>query len=748
MSKQGINHACISAHGARPHFYKDEDVVNLRKILSATPVYAEKIKESGLVISDLMYTYHPPVDIAPIPKELQVSKADSYGFYRLGLLEAFIRPHLNNVKSCHKYIINNDRAKAPGGNLNYLANPFWGTYGIYDGSGKMAVVAEDNSIEGVNLEDYIKDTRNLLATVNVAIGYDPRTGLPTAYFSRVYGVNKDTKVSDNPYVLRLLDYFRYTLGYAVYVATEWVGTVRGKDSQPYKFTDSGGREFITPVTPALIHAKLGVNACQVKRYRDIQDQHAYLYDGKMYLQERLSSVAYASTRNSVESIKSNLLDVGKSTHYGEEVLESGTRTKICYKLLYDKPEPCSHCGGYSDAVHSLMGGDYEPISLCERCVTKYLTVEADHPVTGDVVTLYVTKDRVTFLVTEQGYTETRLDYELEDGYTLATEEMCYQMGAPVLINSLRKYKKIAFHKDAFIKGILYSADGGYKVTTKEILATKRTSLSNEYNVVTANSMVWYALCKYAILGETKLTADEFNNRSNYGFNRDVSYLIKNRGGAIPSATDTSNISLYCFEYGHRMAFPTLTLADNVEINGLEGYNVTITVTFSTTTARQLDFVATVSKGEHTTTIKWVDNLASSDKITSVYSHSDIVMMVTTICNCFNLSKVVSIDAGVPRNYAASSDTRFFRSRDAVIARSTAFKVVKKPLTEGEVEDIQAITNIVATREEQISKLSAFDEAVMLEYIKPVKRKPSATKIVDMGAEQDFNWGTVVLEEQV
>jgi hypothetical protein len=699
MTKQGINQACITAHGARPHFYKDEDVVTLRKILTATPEYAEKIKESGLHISDLMYTYHPPVDVAPVPKELQVSKADSYGFYRLGLVEAFVRPHLNNVKSCHKYIIRNERAKAPGGNLNYLANPFWATYGIYDGSGKMAVVAEDNSIEGVNLEDYVKETRNLLATVNVAIGYDPRTSMPTAYFSRVYGVNKDTKISDNPYILRLLDYFRYTLGYAVYVATEWVGTVRGKDLSPYNFNDTNPRDFVTPVAEALIHARLGLNACQVKRYRDIQDQQGYLYDNKLYLHERLSAVAYATTRNSADLGRTSLFDVGKSMSYSEEILESGTRTKISYKLLYDKPEPCECCGGYFDTIHKLLGAGFEPITLCEKCVPKYATVEEFNEKTGDRCTMYVDKSRVTMVIDEGGFQNSRLDYEVDDAnYTLLTEDLAIKMGIANLTNMMRKFRRVVFHKDAYVKSCLYTSDGHYRVKTQEVMTTRRTVLAHTYSTVSPHQLLWYGLCKYFILNETTVTAEEFTNSEKYGVHLDVCYEIKNRGGMLSSISNLHDVKAFCVEYGHRMKIPEITLADKVILDILPSYTTTIKVKYSETVAKTIDIVCTLEKDGEEITIRWSDTIVTNDKLNSVYTKNDIIAVLRVICNAHVLTKIKSVDAGNIRTYSGSTDARFFRNSDNIQDRVGSFTVVTKDGAETKGVAVKKTQDLTTGRE--------------------------------------------------
>jgi hypothetical protein len=505
-TRKKIAEYTLENYGLRPHFYSDEDRTKLQTVLNATDVYSKLVEESGLVISEPVYTMHPTLDVPPVPREYRVRKADSYGFFRLGMFDAFIRPHLNNVKSCHKFIVNNERAKAPGGNLNYIANPFWATYAIYDDSQKLATVADDNSIEGIDIGGMLGGLRNILATVNVAIGYDRNTHSMVAYFSRVYGVAKDVKVQDNPYIIRLLEYFRYTLGCTVAVSTDWVVTVRDNDLNPLKVSNSNVMLFNTPYAKALITTRLGATLAQVRRYKDIAHQIAYNDKENLYVKEEQTCLRVFTPPNGNVNPSKFRLDMNGVIKLEDHVVNDMVPNSKMYKLLYPKPLPCEECGDYSDKINEVPLQDRNA-GICQSClVSKYVTVQLNE---GRQV--YAQKRDVGLVLYPQGYTMYELlsviNADLENYVSTTNKELA----------GVKLPKNVTYvHKTAMIIETQYHADNEYK-----LVKSKGLGAINQDYAVYANTAT-YAYMKLFVMGE-ELTDDEIANPTAYAFNSRYTY---------------------------------------------------------------------------------------------------------------------------------------------------------------------------------------------------------------------------------
>jgi hypothetical protein len=147
--------------GLKAQFYTPADIALLQDIFGAYDLKDLKYNP------DTLHSYHPAIDVKPLDKNSGFRPCDSYGFMRLGLAQNFLRPHLKNVISCHRFNAPAE-VRAPFGNLSYLANPWWATYAFYK--------QEDSQTEfyyptiGVKLDKL--GLPNLIATVNVMLGYD------------------------------------------------------------------------------------------------------------------------------------------------------------------------------------------------------------------------------------------------------------------------------------------------------------------------------------------------------------------------------------------------------------------------------------------------------------------------------------------------------------------------------------------------------------------------------------------------
>ena len=357
-----INKLCSDLYRLKPSFYGATEVEKLKEILYANDNYLSYYEKLDLHIDKSLYTFHPKVNIQPIEKSLRTRPSDSYGFYRLGLIENFIRPHLANVNSCHKYFDYHDtRAKAPGGNLNYLANPFWATYGIYSEPNKKTKLADDNAIDNLDILSYLPNTPNLLATVNVLLGKSSSDNTPVALVSRIYGVNKKSEVPDYPYAQRLVEYLAYVLGYNVMIERNWLSTFRNESGYVVSHKNLAIDTMYSPKIESLIYASYKDNADEflpIYRYPDINNPKYKYIDKKLYTNEVHDGLYYIRLNNS--NFKKSKI-AGSSLQYDTEV--------NFVKLLHPLPF-MANCGHYvnNDTVRYVDDfHDGNNISCCRNC---------------------------------------------------------------------------------------------------------------------------------------------------------------------------------------------------------------------------------------------------------------------------------------------------------------------------------------------------------------------------------------------
>jgi hypothetical protein len=359
-----INKLCNDLYRLKPSFYGATEVERLKEILYANDNYLSYYEKLDLHIDKSLYTFHPKVNIQPIEKSLRTRPSDSYGFYRLGLIENFLRPHLANVNSCHKYFDYRDsRAKAPGGNLNYLANPFWATYGIYSEPHKKTKLAEDNAIDNLDILSYLPNTPNLLATVNVLFGKSSCDNRPVALVSRIYGVNKKSEVPDYPYAQRLVEYLAYVLGYNVMIERNWLSTFRNESGHVISHKNLAIDTMYSPKIESLIYANYKDSTDKflpIYRYPDINNPKYKYIDKKLYTNEVHEGLYYIRLNN--DNFKQSKI-TGSCLQYSTEV--------DFVKLLNPLPF-IANCGHYvnNDTVRYVDDfHDGNNITCCRNCLS-------------------------------------------------------------------------------------------------------------------------------------------------------------------------------------------------------------------------------------------------------------------------------------------------------------------------------------------------------------------------------------------
>lgn len=310
-------------YGHKPYFYSDSDACRdlLRSIL-------------GVHVGHKLYTYHAPVDLQPMPNELRDMLRDTYGLSvngmdygirRFDALEFALRPHMQNVYSCHRF---GSGYNAPGGNANYLANASWACY--YQYNPNVPVTSLDCA--------RLTHVHELpipcpMASVNVCRGFV--NGTPSVLFSRVYGD------SSLPWV-RLISHF-VNQGFNVYS----VGSIA---CNGHRRDASSSYTFYSIPTEIQV-----MTDCDnlIERYQDIDDARAVTIDGKVRIFERHSCSLIAVTSN-----------VKQTRCIAENEFLGKARTK---------PTESQPLWGYLTSLYSksfVMAqtlGLHDPDSTCDNC---------------------------------------------------------------------------------------------------------------------------------------------------------------------------------------------------------------------------------------------------------------------------------------------------------------------------------------------------------------------------------------------
>lgn len=202
------------------YFYKKSDIIVGKTVLD---IYINQWEYDGgthrrntkLEFNSKLFTYHAPITQTP-------GDGNTYGFFRMNFTQTLLRAQTCNVMSCHRL----DGTHYPGGQLAYLANPYWATYAMYGTSGKSAKIIHQYVDDCYELNDsvanlvkqklYKKVTQmpNVLASTNVCIGYIKsnitEVCVPAVFISRIYGDSEYTR----RFTEMLTEYFE-SLGYVV-----------------------------------------------------------------------------------------------------------------------------------------------------------------------------------------------------------------------------------------------------------------------------------------------------------------------------------------------------------------------------------------------------------------------------------------------------------------------------------------------------------------------------------------------------
>lgn len=372
-TRQSAAEYAINTFGVKPSFYRPEDIALLERIL-----LEYGISEGPLGVKynpNTLHTYHPGINVPPLPDSQAFRQADRFGFMRLNASQTFCRPHLQNVKSCHRF---NDppAVRAPFGNINYISNPAWATYGMYKKTASKAEFAYPTRITVDELE-----LPNLVATVNVMLGYDEH-GIASALFSRVYGVlNYDTgngkALLGEPTIVRLVEYFQYRLGLRVYSSLEWLGTHHdlfgrqlGKKSSP-----PNRHLFVSPHMPVQITGEDPQDATRqtiIYRYPDISKALTRYDDGAVFASEKhVVSALFSNKHISPCAIMTGSV-------YGSYLELTNYVPTLGFRPGRDQIMCCVKCAATSETgkVQVVHYQDYGP--LCANCASQYMVYSSSH----------------------------------------------------------------------------------------------------------------------------------------------------------------------------------------------------------------------------------------------------------------------------------------------------------------------------------------------------------------------------------
>lgn len=395
--RKDISKAVENLLGVRPTFYGAKELQALEIIRDKVDSYDNR----KLVYSpNSLYSLHEFVFVDPVPMSAQVRRQDTYGFMRLNAYETALRPHFNNVLSCHRF---EDHLKAPGGNLSYMAHPAWATYGLFKSSSSKLGVAYDFD-EFHDGCDWFTNTPNLLSTVNVCFGYtvdkDGKRKLPTVMFTRVYGERL------SPGITRLLDYFYYVRGYNIVVHNKWTNCYPDRFERHAQYEDEDVT-FTTTALPPQFMIQDGVkDKVLVHRYPDIADMlMAKAPDGDVYIRERqackrLIEYPLATTKG---------LRGPRCTDAGVELPEDTVAITVnTEKLMGSRLMTCPLCGCRDDA-DSIE--HYDGFGLaCRECMNGKI-------VFCDMLDRYILKESAV-RVRIGGYSQWLPAEDVDDTYAL------------------------------------------------------------------------------------------------------------------------------------------------------------------------------------------------------------------------------------------------------------------------------------------------------------------------------------------
>lgn len=280
--------------GYAPHFYSEDSVYRFERALTSFGITADHMQTKLDYIPETLYTIVPPINIKPV--EIPTSPSDEYGVVRLDLHQFLLRPNFANVLSCHALSKYNDMF--PAGNLGYIYNPAWASFGVYKVADSKTYISDDSdySVCGYIDSELIGELPNILATVNVCFGYD-NEGRRAVMFSKYYGEYLHAKLG----FVRLIRYF-YMKGFVVHVAygvdynavriaANVVRVPMGFHSMPIKPQLSCGTYTYADVA----------RICLPKRYDDIGDAY---YAGKYVMSgEPAEYITVIETHDTIEALR-------------------------------------------------------------------------------------------------------------------------------------------------------------------------------------------------------------------------------------------------------------------------------------------------------------------------------------------------------------------------------------------------------------------------------------------------------------
>lgn len=371
MSRKDIAINARNKFGLAPNFYNAGDIEDLAGIIETSNGRGARPLQ---YVGDELFTFHPPLDLPPIPINSAVRAADQYGVRRLDLSLSLIRPHIANVLSCHRF---EDFLKAPGGNLNYAANPWWATYIMYTATN----VTEDNcAYVEYDIHPFMEGIPGLptiLASVNVCFAVN-KNGTPSAVFSRVYGDQAQIGF------IRLMEHFAFQYGLKIYVTDKWKHNYSNMNSGPL-VTDGESESLISiPIEPQITMANRGIGDTEttlVYRYPDLPPVWSINVEGKDHIYELFSAIP---VKLNVGARRSNMFST--SAELQAAVSKAGSKGRVSTeKYMGPKLATCHGCGELGDSgddardVEIYTGRDdlgyvrARTVCMCYRCTdNKYV----------------------------------------------------------------------------------------------------------------------------------------------------------------------------------------------------------------------------------------------------------------------------------------------------------------------------------------------------------------------------------------
>lgn len=267
--------------GLTPYFYDSNDVEAVKRVICAGNL---KVK----IADETMHTFWPKADYTPLPKDQCIEDVDAFGFQRFNAMQVIARPSMPNVRSCHALISNS--CHNPGGNFNYLANPFWTTFGIYKEGAQMPV----NHVTeycGFVSQDF-EGLPNYISTVNALLCMDS-AGVPSVMLSRIYGDSRTVGIH------RLIRWLSRVLGLRVYMNRNWSTSLAyASYKDAYKVQSSSIGSTTLTSLPAIAQA-CGVyrnTKNLVARYNDINNAKTLAVNDNLLLLEKHEGIFLEEAR--------------------------------------------------------------------------------------------------------------------------------------------------------------------------------------------------------------------------------------------------------------------------------------------------------------------------------------------------------------------------------------------------------------------------------------------------------------------